>query len=187
MLLTKRCLKCGAVSEVDAGDATAACGKCGAIFAKVESVTAAKAAASPLQQPDAAMKDATASVQAPPAMAATSPRFHTKVSSTSSDARATFASGERPFLAGLRATTNYPTFRAVINFFYWFWIVLAALAALGTIISLFRDPGATTVIGGVLAVAFLVFVGRLLREVSMMLADIGDATIYTAERSQTLR
>lgn len=184
MLLTKRCLKCRAVSDVDANDPMAACSKCGAIFAKVESATAAKASAGPPAHSDSMMDEAATSASAPPATAAPSSRFGTKVSNTSPNAEATFASGERPFLAGLRATTNYPTFRAVINFFYWFWIVLAGLAALGAVISLFREGSVMTLIGGVLVAAFFVFVGRLLREASMMLADIGDATIYTAERSK---
>ena len=86
------------------------------------------------------------------------------------------------FLAQLRASTNYPTFRAVMNLFYWFWLLLAALTTLGALGNwLGRDGGLVGSAGALLVAALFVFVGRFLREASMMLADIGDATLRTAE------
>lgn len=165
MRMSKRCEKCGKSSEVEASDTAAACAHCGAIFAKVEAAQAARQ-----RDPGPATRPGR-----------TEPRASQFKESTT---RVPFASGDRPFLADLRAGTNYPTFRATVNFFYWFWIVLAAIMVIGALISYFGEEGSWTSAGiGFLLAALFVFLGRLLREVSMMLADIGDATIRTAQRA----
>lgn len=159
MRLTKRCEKCGGVTEVDVSDESAACGGCGAIFAKVHAARSPKPA------------DSGPNTAAPSQFKPSTQRLAER------------AKGDKPFLAELRAGTNYPTFRAFVNFFYWFWIVLAVLSAGSGLLALVRSDGAGFApIAGLVLAVFFVFIGRLLREVSMMLADIGDATIRTAQR-----
>lgn len=87
------------------------------------------------------------------------------------------------FAAQLREESIYPTFRAVANLLYWCGIVVAVLMLVGGL-ALAMRAGAAAAIGGV-AGAVLVFVfARVGKEMSLMLADLSDATVRMAARAE---
>lgn len=87
------------------------------------------------------------------------------------------------FASQLREESIYPTFRAVANLLYWCGVVLAVLILLGGL-SLAMRAGIAAAIGGV-AGAVLVFVlARVGKEMSLMLADLSDATVRMAAHAE---
>jgi hypothetical protein len=158
MLMSKRCLKCQHVAEIEYSD-TAACPACGAVYSKVEqsarAVGPAPAAASEV--------DIGA---APP-----------KVPS----GRAPQSDG---FIEVLRAESIYPTFRGFVQVFYVLGLVLAAMLFVGGIIGGFMSGGATPGMVGAGTAVLFVLLARLFKETWLMLADLSDAMIRVARRDQ---
>lgn len=89
------------------------------------------------------------------------------------------------FALGLRLESLYPTFRGLVQIVYWVWVVLALLCFLGALIGLANGVGSArlwSLLGGVfLGVVFLI-VGRVTREMALMLADLSDAAVRIASR-----
>lgn len=81
----------------------------------------------------------------------------------------------------LRQESIYPTFRAVVGIAYWIGVVLAALILLGAIVAAFK-VGPAPAIGGLVGSIFIFIVARVSKEMSLMLADMSDATIKMAAR-----
>lgn len=83
----------------------------------------------------------------------------------------------------MRATSLYPTFRALTNAAYFFMLVIAVLILIGGIFT-FLSKGIGYLIGSVVAALFIYLLARVSRELSLMLADLSDATVRMAARQE---
>lgn len=87
------------------------------------------------------------------------------------------------FAMQLRQESIYPTFRTVVKIAYWLGVIAAALIAIGGITASF-SAGVGALFGGI-ALAALTFVfAKVAKEMSLMLADLSDATLRTAARAE---
>lgn len=87
------------------------------------------------------------------------------------------------FAAQLRQESLYPTFRTVVKIAYWLGVLAAVLVAIGGIVTSF-SAGASALIGGI-AIGALIFVfAKVGKEMSLMLADLSDATIRSAAKTE---
>ena len=87
------------------------------------------------------------------------------------------------FATQLRHESIYPTFRAVVKIAYWLGVIASVLIAIGGITASF-SAGVGALLGG-LALAALIFVfSKVAKEMSLMLADLSDATVRTAARAE---
>lgn len=83
----------------------------------------------------------------------------------------------------LREESIYPTFRTVVKIAYWVGVLAAVAIAVGGVMASF-STGAAALIGGI-AVGALVFVfAKVAKEMSLMLADLSDATVRTAAQAE---
>ena len=147
------CIKCGHVNPAATGLATDTCPKCGVIYAKAQ-----------------------------PPIAPIRPRV---VASPVASSVAS-SNGDRSlnvFVEDLRERSIYPTFRSVINSAYVVGLVFAGLLALGGLIGGYNTGSVGTAFGLVFAALFVIAIARFMREASLMLADLSDATMLIAKRS----
>lgn len=159
--MIKKCLKCNHVHTFKPGEPAEDCPACGANYAKVEAVFAARAQQAAAQ---AAAAPAATRAQRP----ATAPASRI----TQQPAAA---------LSGLRATSHYPTFRATANAAFYIHAILCVLLVVMGIISMFRGEWSTFL--GLTVAALLVFVfAKAAREASHMLADASDALVALVAR-----
>lgn len=155
MSKTKPCLKCGKSTPYD-GAEPEACAHCGAIYRKVEEALRN----GPISRP---MGSATL----PPAKPRYAPLDHIE------------------FARVMRAESIYPTFRAAVHIIYWVGIVLAMLSVVsGFWISLRSPSGPGPAMGGLLAAVLIYVAFRVTKEMSLMLADLSDATVRTAAHKE---
>ncbi|MFG0674220.1 hypothetical protein [Delftia sp. WSY_7] len=134
-----------------------ACPSCGAVYAKVEQ----------------ALRDGQAPRPQPVVRTPT-----TRLPTTEVDHHA--------FATVLREESIYPTFRTVVKIAYWIGVLAAICIALGGVMASF-SAGLGALAGGI-AVGALVFVfAKVAKEMSLMLADLSDATVRTAARSEASR
>ncbi|MEG0149200.1 MAG: DUF4282 domain-containing protein [Comamonas sp.] len=92
------------------------------------------------------------------------------------------------FAETMRSGSLYPTFRSLIKVFYWFWMLLAVIAAIGTLVTLFKGTGSSRIVGGLgglFMTLFFILVARLTSETSLMLADLSDAAVRIAAKQET--
>lgn len=87
------------------------------------------------------------------------------------------------FIDTLRSESIYPTFRALVQLGYLVWVALAILTLLAGIFVFLKGTGFLR-FGGLLVgmgmAAFIYIMGRLMRELSLMLADLSDASVKTS-------
>lgn len=153
----KKCLKCGHVTTY-ADQPPLSCPQCGAVYAKVE-----QALQNPLPRP-------TPQPQRPiitPRPTKPDPSHHS-------------------YAEVMRAESLYPTFRALTNAAYFFMLVIAALALIGGIVAFF-SLGIAYLIGSAIAAVFIYLLARVTRELSLMLADLSDATVRMAAEQEQAR
>lgn len=82
----------------------------------------------------------------------------------------------KKYLETIRQASNYPTFRAFVSFMTLLMFVLA-----GLIVVVAVGTGQMGVIGAALIGALcLALISKVIAEVSLMIADIADSTIYTS-------
>lgn len=155
MSKAKPCLKCGKSTPYE-GAEPEACAHCGAIYRKVEEALRNGPISRPMD-----------SVTLPPAR----PRYATL--------------DHVEFAHVMRAESIYPTFRAVVNILYWVGVVLAVLSLISGIwITLRTHSGPGPALGGLLAAVLIYIVFRVTKEMSLMLADLSDATLRTAAHKE---
>lgn len=153
-MISKQCLKCGQTASIDPAT-TPACPHCGAIYSKVEAAAQSQA----------------------PLRAGPVSQAYPRATSSVNDA------DPAEFVETLRGESIYPTFRAVANLLYWCGIALAVIILLGGL-SLSMRAGFPAALGGI-AGSVLVFVfARVGKEMSLMLADLSDATVRMAARAE---
>ncbi len=157
----RKCLKCGHVSS--AIPDPQACPSCGAVYAKVESAQQANTAAAAREAREA-QRRRDSQFAKPSGFSSAKPQ----------SAQAT------PFLKRLRAESAYPTFRALVGLFTWLLVIIAGIAVLVAWISGSAAAAIGTTAGSLVVIIFAL-AGR---EVALMLADLSDASIRTAERQE---
>ena len=171
--MQRKCLKCGHINSAATGDALEACPQCGAIYSRVEAALAARAAAGPNSVPARPMPPS----QPPAQPTARRPQSRTEKELDVAD-----------FAETMRSASLYPTFRSLIKVFYWFWMLLAVIAAIGTLVTLFKGTGSSRIVGGLgglFMTLFFILVARLTSETSLMLADLSDAAVRIAAKQET--
>lgn len=147
---SKKCLKCGHVAPFSE-QPPMSCPQCGAIYSKVE-----QALENPLPRP--------------------TPRPQRPAISTHS---ADPDSSHHSYAEAMRAESLYPTFRALTNAAYIFMVVIAALVLIVGLFAFFK-LGVGYLVGSILAAIFIYILARVSRELSLMLADLSDATVRMA-------
>ena len=169
------CLKCGHVNPAATGLETEACPQCGAIYSRVKAVMAAaqaRAAGGSDSRPGANALDQVSRSKQP---ARSKPAARPSVYVGQSRA---------PYIQQLRDDTNYPTFRAVVRIGLYFGYLLAALALIGGCVAAFRTEGSAwyLLIGAGMGAA-LYLLTRIWFELTVMIVDIADSSVRTAENS----
>lgn len=150
--MNRTCLKCKHVNPNASGEALEICPACGAIYSRVEAVNAMHGIDSVRSQKPAS----------PPLVKHTGIRTYAEI---------------------MRNESLYPTFRGMVNINGWLWNFLAAVTALGAVTTLFFGSGRERFLGfvGGAAFAFFLYVmDRFFKELSLMLADLSDASVRTS-------
>lgn len=170
---TEKCLKCGHVNPHAAGSETEACPECGAIYSRVKAAAAAGKPVRPSRAVDSGFQQAdTASAPTPRKQVTPSQRRP--------------ASRTR-YVESLRNETNYPAFRTVVRFALFFGYFLAVCALIGGAVTSFRSGGTFWhLLIGAGAGAFVYLLTRIWFELTVMIVDIADATVRTAENSEQI-
>lgn len=155
---TKKCLKCGHAAPYDS-EPPVACPSCGAIYAKVEAAQAQGAGGPASRFQDTA--------PGRPAM----PR-------PSRPRRGSDGADVHAFAERMREESLYPAWRKIVGIFTILGYVLAGLVLVGAFIAAQHSMGA--LFGGVVLAAFIALMARVSKELSLMLADLSDATVHLA-------
>lgn len=156
--MSETCPKCKHVNPMATGAVTEACPACGVIYAK-----ARMAASDPISRSPPVSKP----TRSQPRPSESAPRYR--------DAAA-------EFIEELRATSHYPAFRTVVSFATWCGYIVAAILFTGAFFTWWKAESAGIWIGGMVFAIIIAITARVFREVSLMLADMSDATIRMARR-----
>lgn len=176
--MQRKCLKCDHVHTTATGDELEACPQCGAIYSRVEAAMQARAA----EQAAASHTKTTSGYAAAAALAAAERRQSSTVSSSMD-----IEPNVHAFAARLRSESLYPTFRNLVQVIYWLFVALAVIAAIGTLVMVFKGGGVGRLLGGLgglfMTLLFLVM-SKLGREMSLMLVDLSDAAVRIAANQE---
>lgn len=166
----RTCQKCGHANPVATNTDTEACPACGAIYARVEAAIAAgtfraitaRAVAPTVPTP----------AHAPPPVAPAAPVAQL----------APRPVAQTPFIETLRAGSNYPAVRSVAGIFavigYLVWGLFGLIGAALTMAQ--GQVGAG--LGAMVFCLVMLVLTRLFKELALMVADLSDAAVVTAER-----
>lgn len=165
------CLKCGHVNPAATGSETEACPQCGAIYARVK---AAMASGQPVRSAKSADSGFPARNGAPAAPPKPPPKVHRYTGHT-----------PEPFINNLRDGTHYPAFRTVVRLGLFFGYFLAVCGVIGGIAAMInRDGTFWHLLIGLGAAAVVFLLTRIWFELTIMIVDIADASVRTAENSE---
>ena len=96
----------------------------------------------------------------------------------------THAYAQVSFVDVLRSESVYPTFRSVVTIMSVLGYLAGALIIIAAVVAMTRDLS-KGISGGVIVFGAIVIVAtRVFKEMSLMLADMSDATIRMAERQE---
>jgi predicted RNA-binding Zn-ribbon protein involved in translation (DUF1610 family) len=175
MLKPRSCKKCGHLHLQATHAELEACPECGAIYSRVEAaIKEGKFVAFTQQIPKPklvplpiAVPEPTPQAAAPiaPPIPPTPKQIDTK-----------------PYIEVLREQSNYPNFRAFVNFCTGFGYLVAAVFAIGGIIGSVTGNMSGAIIG-ICAAFFIVIISKFGKESFSMLADLSDAAAILAENS----
>ena len=162
--MQRTCVKCGHSNLQADGGAGDACPQCGAIYAK-----------------------ATATGVRPVQRAAQSgfgvePGRFADVSSPAAEQHA----APREFVARMRAQSLYPTVRTLVTWTHWFMVFIAVVLG-GLSVLQWRTMGPFALFVGLGLAAFILIMSLAVREVSLMLADLADASVRAAAVAEAER
>lgn len=155
---TKQCLKCGHIASFDT-EPPLACPSCGAIYSKVEEAMRTGTSVRPSQFPTE-----------PESRLAKTPT--TQVPDVD----------VHEFAQQMRAESLYPAWRKIVGFFTIIGYIVAALILIGALIGAKSSMAALPV--GIVAAALVALFTKVSKELSLMLADLSDATVHMAARSK---
>jgi hypothetical protein len=171
--MDRRCLKCDHLNPAADGGDLESCPKCGAIYSRVEAMAAAKgieAVRRPRREP-------TLETVADPA-----PIFSDRVEPPRQG-----VSDLQVFVSLMRGHSLYPTFRGLTQVGHWLGTALALLCLASGLISFFYGSGGMGMMGllaGVGLALFSYIASRVLKEMSLMLADLSDAAVRLAAAAE---
>lgn len=163
--MQRECLKCHHVHTTAIGGDLEACPQCGAIYSRVEAIAASRGADSILPAGQRAA-------------------HHKAVHPALAHARPIDVHG---FAATLRTESLYPTFRGLVRIGHLFGLVLTGMSAIMAIMALFAYEGVARFggfIGFGIATVFVYVFTRLMTELSLMFADLSDASVRTAANAE---
>lgn len=160
---TRHCYKCGHDNEAPTGDSLEACPQCGAIYTRVEAyMRAQKKKLHKTPQP------VVSTVQ-------------TDYDDEEYDYEYTKPANNDSFIEYLRANSLYPNFRGVVSFFYWITVGSAGLILLSGLIAAFKGWGGVySFFVSFFIALFMTVFAKAGKELSIMLADMADASVFTA-------
>jgi|GEM_PF-2001874 len=165
------CLKCGHVNPAATGSETEACPLCGAIYARVK---AAMASGQPVRTAKAADSGFPERSSAPAAPTKPPPKVH-QYTGRAPD----------PYIVRLRDGTLYPAFRTVVRLGLFFGYLVAAGCLIGGFVTMFgRDGTFYHLLIGAGTGALVFLLTRIWFELTVMIVDIADASVRTAENSE---
>lgn len=165
VLSQKTCRKCGHVAAFE-GAEPLACSECGAVYAKVEAAMRAVAEARAARGAPVASPRVRA---APPAPGARSERDDVDV---------------HAFAERMRGESLYPAWRNIVGIFTMFGYGLAIIFLIGGLVAAFKGSVAAGVIGMCIALLMAV-VAKVSKELSLMLADLSDASVRMAAQRES--
>lgn len=161
MSTTKVCLKCKHKAEFD-GAPPLACPACGAIYSKVEAAMRTGAPVRPSQLPS-------------------EPEVN-YFKTTPSQAGPSSDTDVHAFARQMRAESLYPAWRKIVGLFAIIGYIAAAIMLIAGIIS---GKGSTLAMLAAFGFAALTALfTKVGKELSLMLADLSDATVHLAARNQ---
>ncbi len=85
----------------------------------------------------------------------------------------------------MRAQTLYPTFRAWVKINYFVWNLFAALSLIAGLVALVNGRGmgsGSGLVVGIFLTFFFHFIGKVSSELTVMLADMSDASVRAAAK-----
>ena len=179
-MATETCLKCSHVNPAATGAETEACPQCGAIYARVKAAAASGRTVRPARTRDSGFP-ASRTERPPEAERPANPQLAPDRKPQVHRA----PPPDVPYVERLRARTNYPTFRAVVRFGLYFGYLLTAAALLGGIFAAFRPDGSVfhlLIAAGIGAALYLLT--RIWFELTVMIVDLADASVRTAENCE---
>lgn len=89
--------------------------------------------------------------------------------------------GLASYVLRLRQDTLYPAFRRLTEVSYWLWCIVAGLALIAGLVGAVGGRGGIgALLLGALVAVVIYFLGKVAREMSLMLADMSDAAVRTA-------
>lgn len=94
---------------------------------------------------------------------------------------------DEQFVDKMRRESLYPTFRNLVQAIYWIWVVLAVIMLVGGVLSLLLGSGLGRVMGPITGIGLSLFffiIARTSKEVSLMLADLSDAAVRLAQKTE---
>lgn len=192
----KTCPKCSYIRQATDTAPDYECPKCGIIYAKynperekekaaiAERVQAQRALGG--AEPTWAAAPEQPAPSARPAQPQQPPPLQSRMESPPGPAPAD-ANGDDldAFAERLRADSRYPTFRELVKAIFFVWMALAALTALGGVVTLIRlwdFVGVGLFIISMFFAVLFVVIARISRELSLMLVDLSDAAVRIASR-----
>ena len=162
---TRHCYKCGHDNEAPTGDSLEACPQCGAIYTRVEAYMRAQKKSSH---------------KAPQPVVST---VQTDYKDEEYDYEYTKPTNNDSFIEYLRVNSLYPNFRGVVSFFYWITVGSAGLIFLSGIIAASKSrgwAGTSAFFISFFIALFMTVIAKAGKELSFMLADMADASVFTA-------
>lgn len=154
---TRQCIKCKHINLGATMTDVEACPSCGAIYSRVEAYMASDRAGSQRKPND-------------------KPEF--VASRFSSATHTKHVPVDQDFVIVMRENSLYPVFRQLINIGTWLIYIFAALILIGSLFS--KDV--KIIISAIIGATFLVVFAKVVKEASLMVADLADATVIQASR-----
>lgn len=164
----KQCLKCGHTAHFE-GAPPLACPQCGAIYSKVEEALRTGANLRPKAASVPQARSATPQAAAPWAAARPSGDEDDDI-----DVHA--------FARRMRGESLYPTWRKIVGLVTIVWYIVAVVALITGVAS--TKGSFLGVLAGIGAAAVIALLARVGKELSLMLADLSDAAVRLAARTE---
>lgn len=166
---TKQCLKCNHVTTFE-GSPPLACPECGAVYSKVEEALRSGA---PMRTRNATADSGFANSALP------TPKAWSAISQT----RDEDGLDVHAFAKNMRNDSLYPAWRKIVGFFTILGYVVAVILLIAAFV-VGRDSVWSLLVGFGSA-AMIALAAKVGKELSLMLADLSDATVRIAARQET--
>lgn len=163
--MQRTCVKCGHVNPGATGSDIEACPSCGAVYAKAQATGARPVRRSAPQS----------GFDAP---SGHSGYRHQPGADEDENLR---AAQQANFVIDMRAQSLYPTVRALVKWGHWVMMFIAVLVAIGGLMAA-KVGGPFALLAALGIAALIVLFSLAARELSLMLADLSDASVRMAAR-----